>query len=179
MPRSKFAQLGVTYADGRPLPNDNLPASLLLPMGRTGPAFLAYANFAAYTEWNNSLIYSTTAAYLATRIAGAPPMRRPAVPVAQLPFNEIKELQQLLVRAGYRRRQGRWRARPAKPHGGQGDAGQTRPAGGFLADRGIAGEDARRPARTGVPRAIAGGALAQPLRNNQTAFVRCITRESG
>ena len=28
-------------------------------------------------------------------------MRRPAGPVAQLPFNEIKELQQLLVRAGY------------------------------------------------------------------------------
>lgn len=101
LPRAKLASLGVTYADGRPLPNDNLPASLLLPMGRTGPAFLAYANFSAYTEWNNSLIYSTTAAYLATRIAGAPPMRRPATPVAQLPFNEIKELQQLLVRAGY------------------------------------------------------------------------------
>jgi lytic murein transglycosylase len=101
LPRSKLAQLGVTYPDGRALPNDNLPASLLLPMGRTGPAFLAYANFAAYTEWNNSLIYSTTAAYLATRIAGAPAMRRPAAPVAQLPLNEIKELQQLLVRAGF------------------------------------------------------------------------------
>jgi len=101
LPRAKWAQLGVTYADGRALPNDNLPASLLLPMGRTGPAFLAYANFAAYTEWNNSLIYSTTAGYLASRIAGAAPMRRPAVPVAQLPFNEIKELQQLLVRAGF------------------------------------------------------------------------------
>ena len=101
LPRAKWAQLGVTYADGRALPNDNLPASLLLPMGRTGPAFLAYANFAAYTEWNNSLIYSTTAGYLAARIAGAAPMRRPAVPVAQLPFNEIKELQQLLVRAGF------------------------------------------------------------------------------
>ena len=95
------AQLGVTYPDGRPLPNDDMPASLLLPMGRTGPAFLAYANFAAYTEWNNSLIYSTTAGYLATRIAGAPPMRQPAAPVAQLPFNELKELQQLLVRAGF------------------------------------------------------------------------------
>jgi lytic murein transglycosylase len=101
LPRAKWAQLGVTYADGRALPNDNLPASLLLPMGRTGPAFLAYANFAAYTEWNNSLIYSTTAGYLASRIAGAAPLRRPAVPVAQLPFNEIKELQQLLVRAGF------------------------------------------------------------------------------
>jgi lytic murein transglycosylase len=101
MPRAKLAQLGVTYPDGRALPNDELPASLLLPMGRMGPAFLAYANFAAYTEWNNSLIYSTTAAYLATRIAGAPPMRRPAGAVAQLPFSEIKELQQLLVRAGF------------------------------------------------------------------------------
>jgi len=101
LPRSKWAQSGVTYPDGRPLPNDDLPASLLLPMGRTGPAFLAYANFAAYTEWNNSLIYSTTAGYLATRIAGAAPMRRPATPVAQLPFSEIRELQQLLVRAGF------------------------------------------------------------------------------
>ncbi|MGB9118823.1 MAG: lytic murein transglycosylase [Bradyrhizobium sp.] len=101
LPRSKWAQLGVTYPDGRPLANDDMPASLLLPMGRTGPAFLAYANFAAYTEWNNSLIYSTTAGYLATRIAGAAPMQRPAAPVAQLPFNELRELQQLLVRAGY------------------------------------------------------------------------------
>lgn len=101
LPRSKWAQLGVRYPDGRSLPEDELPASLLLPMGRTGPAFLAYANFAAYTEWNNSLIYSTTAAYLATRIAGAPPMQRPSAPVAQLPVNELRELQRLLVRAGY------------------------------------------------------------------------------
>ncbi|MGC1561381.1 MAG: lytic murein transglycosylase [Bradyrhizobium sp.] len=101
LPRSKWSQLGVTYPDGRPLPNDDMPASLLLPMGRTGPAFLAYANFAAYTEWNNSLIYSTTAGYLATRIAGAPPMQRPSGPVAQLPFSELRELQQLLMRTGY------------------------------------------------------------------------------
>ena len=101
LPRSKWAQFGVTYPDGRPLPNDNLAASVLLPMGRFGPAFMAYANFAAYTEWNNSLIYSTTAGYLASRIAGAAPMRRPAGQVAQLPFNELKQLQQLLVRAGF------------------------------------------------------------------------------
>jgi hypothetical protein len=40
-------------------------------MGRFGPAFLAYQNFQVYLQWNNSLVYSTTAAYLATRIAGA------------------------------------------------------------------------------------------------------------
>src|SRR3979409_879793 len=101
LPRSKWAQFGVTYADGRALPNDNLPASLLLPMGRTGPAFLAYPNFAAYTEWNNSLIYSTTAGYLATRIAGAAPMLRPTAPVVQLPFSQLRELHPLLMRAGF------------------------------------------------------------------------------
>src|SRR3954466_5861495 len=100
-PRAKWAAWGVSYPDGRALPNDNLAASLLLPMGRNGPAFLAYPNFAAYTEWNNSLIYSTTAGYLATRIAGAAPMRQPAAPVAQLSFNELRELQQHLVKAGY------------------------------------------------------------------------------
>lgn len=101
LPRSKWAQFGVTYPDGRALPNDNLAASVLLPMGRFGPAFMTYANFAAYTEWNNSLIYSTTAGYLASRIAGAAPMRKPAGQVAQLPFNELKQLQQLLVQAGF------------------------------------------------------------------------------
>jgi peptidoglycan hydrolase-like protein with peptidoglycan-binding domain len=66
-----------------------------------GASFLGYDNFADYTEWNNSLIYSTTAGYLATRIAGALPMRRPVALVAQLPFNELREMQQLLVRAGF------------------------------------------------------------------------------
>src|SRR6202012_2989597 len=101
LPRSKWASFGVTYADGKPLPNDDMPASLLLPMGRFGPAFLAYANFAAYTEWNTSLIYSTTAGYLATRIAGAAPLRRPTAPVPQLPFAEIREMQQILMRQGF------------------------------------------------------------------------------
>lgn len=100
-PRAKWTQWGVTLADGRALPNDNLPASLLLPMGRHGPAFLAYPNFSAYTEWNNSLTYATTAAYLATRIAGAAPMHKPSAPIAQLPFNDIKQLQTLLTKQGF------------------------------------------------------------------------------
>jgi lytic murein transglycosylase len=100
LPRKKWAALGVTLADGRPLPEDELPASLLLPMGRFGPAFLVYPNFDVYLQWNNSLVYSTTAAYLATRIAGAPPLHRGNPPPA-LPFEQVKELQTLLVRAGY------------------------------------------------------------------------------
>jgi lytic murein transglycosylase len=100
LPRAKWASLGVTLADGRPLPADNLPASLLLPMGRFGPAFLVYQNFQVYLQWNNSLVYSTTAAYLATRIAGAPPLHRGNPPPA-LPFADVKAMQTMLAHADY------------------------------------------------------------------------------
>ena len=100
LPRAKWAAYGIMLADGQPLPADDLAASLLLPMGRFGPAFLTYQNFQVYLQWNNSLVYSTTAAYLATRIAGAPALRKGRPPPA-LPFNDVKELQALLVRAGY------------------------------------------------------------------------------
>ncbi len=100
-PRSQWATWGVTRRGGAALPNDSLPASLLLPMGRFGPAFLAYPNFDVYLQWNQSLNYATTAAYLATRIDGAPAMSRgsPGIPV--LTPEESKELQRLLVKRGF------------------------------------------------------------------------------
>jgi lytic murein transglycosylase len=101
-PLAKWAGWGVTLPDGRPLQNENLQASLLLPMGRFGPSFLVFDNFQAYLKWNSSLVYSTTAAYYATRLAGAPPMRRGnGTPPSPLPFAQARELQQLLIRAGY------------------------------------------------------------------------------
>ncbi len=100
-PRAQWAKWGVTYPDGRPLPNDNLPASVLLPMGRFGPAFLAYDNFQVYLKWNNSLVYSTTAAYYATRLAGAPPLGRGPGTVPTLSMEQTRELQELLIKRGY------------------------------------------------------------------------------
>lgn len=97
--RAEWARLGVTRADGSALPADNLQASLLLPMGRNGPAFLAYPNFSVYLQWNQSLIYATTAAYLATRLAGAPKVARGNAPA--LSRNQIIELQKLLAARGH------------------------------------------------------------------------------
>ncbi|HLH88711.1 MAG TPA: lytic murein transglycosylase [Xanthobacteraceae bacterium] len=99
--RAEWAQWGVTYPGGRPLPNDNLKASLLLPMGRFGPAFLAYDNFQVYLKWNNSLVYSTTAAYYATRLAGAPAVTRSTGPIPNVSAEEIAEIQRLLAHAGF------------------------------------------------------------------------------
>jgi lytic murein transglycosylase len=95
-PRAQWVRWGVKPAHGQ-LPADNLPASLILPMGRNGPAFLAYPNFKAYLEWNSAFVYSTTAAYFATRLAGAPQVGpgngHVEVPNAQ----QVQELQRLLI----------------------------------------------------------------------------------
>jgi lytic murein transglycosylase len=99
-PRSQWATWGVTLADGRPLPADKLPASLVLPMGRFGPTFMAYDNFQVYLKWNQSLMYSLTAAYYATRLDGAPAMRRGG-DIPKISFDETRELQQMLERRGY------------------------------------------------------------------------------
>jgi lytic murein transglycosylase len=97
-PRAQWAKWGVR---GK-FKQDNFPATLLLPMGRKGPAFLAYGNFTqAYLLWNESLVYSTTAAYLATRIAGAPALSPGNGTVEPLSYKEIIELQKILAKKGY------------------------------------------------------------------------------
>lgn len=99
-PVATWEKYGVKPAAGA-FNNKTLKASLLLPMGKNGPAFLAYENFRIYTEWNKSLVYATTAAYLATRLAGAPAMSPGRGDVDALSLDESKELQRLLQAKGH------------------------------------------------------------------------------
>ena len=99
LPLSKWAAWGVRLANGKPLSTKGPDASLLLPMGRNGPAFLAYPNFDVYLVWNNSLVYSTTAAYLATRLAGAPKVQRGSA--VSLSAAKVRQVQKLLADRGY------------------------------------------------------------------------------
>ena len=87
--------------DGANLKSDAAPAALLLPMGRNGPAFLAYRNFKIYPQWNQSLNYAMTAAYLATRLSGARRYRLGRGPIDDYGYKEIKEMQRLLNRGGF------------------------------------------------------------------------------
>jgi lytic murein transglycosylase len=100
--RKQWAKWGVLSTNNKPIKGDNVKASLLLPMGKDGPAFLAYDNFTtAYLKWNESLIYSTTAAYLATRIAGAKQVGTGNGQVQPLNYDEIVQLQDILTSKGY------------------------------------------------------------------------------
>lgn len=98
-PHSQWAKWGVEGLNG-PLGPDDGDASLLLPLGRKGPAFLSYPNFDIFVEWNKSIVYSLTAAYFATRLAGAPAFD-PGNPEPGLNNDQLKQLQTKLAERGY------------------------------------------------------------------------------
>jgi lytic murein transglycosylase len=77
-----------------------LRASLLLPQGRKGPAFLAFDNYRVYFEWNQSFVYVTAAAYFATRLSGAPVFDAGNAE-AGLSDGQMKSLQQKLQARGH------------------------------------------------------------------------------
>ncbi|MEO1109066.1 MAG: lytic murein transglycosylase [Pseudomonadota bacterium] len=78
----------------------NLPASLILPQGHQGPAFLAYPNFDVYFEWNQSFVYVLTAAYFGTRLEGGQ-IYDAGNPPAGLSGAQMKQLQTKLQANGY------------------------------------------------------------------------------
>ncbi|WP_108815719.1 lytic murein transglycosylase [Loktanella sp. Alg231-35] len=94
-----WAARGVTARQGALGPS-NLPASVLLPMGRNGPAFLAYPNFEVYFDWNKSFVYVTTAAYFATRLGGAQ-VYDAGNPTPPLSGQQMQQLQQKLTARGH------------------------------------------------------------------------------
>lgn len=78
----------------------SMPASLLLPEGRKGPAFLVFNNFDVYFKWNKSLVNVTSAAYFATRLNGAAPFSK-GKPDPALSGKQMVALQKKLKARGH------------------------------------------------------------------------------
>jgi lytic murein transglycosylase len=101
-PVAEWAGLGVRRIDGGALPASAEPASILLPAGWRGPAFLITDNFRTILKYNNATSYALAVSLLADRIAGGGPVRA-AWPVDERPLtpDERRELQTLLTAQGY------------------------------------------------------------------------------
>ena len=95
----EWQRMGLRAKDGS-LAAGSLKASLLLPQGHKGPAFLAYPNFDVYFEWNQSFTYVLTAAYFANRLEGAS-IYTAGKPDQGLVGAQMKQLQQKLQSLGY------------------------------------------------------------------------------
>jgi hypothetical protein len=98
LPAEQWAAMGVQVRQGSVA--NGLPASILLPQGRKGPAFLIYPNFRTLFEWNKSFVYVTTAAYFATRLMGADPYQA-GNPDPALSLDQMKALQEKLAALGH------------------------------------------------------------------------------
>ncbi len=98
----QWRDLGVRRPGGGALPVADIEASIILPAGHAGPAFLVYDNFRVIMRYNNATSYALAIGHLSDRIAGRGPIsgdwprhERP------LKRSERVELQERLTRAGY------------------------------------------------------------------------------
>lgn len=65
---SDWQDLGIRRTNGDNLPEVDINASLILPSGSSGPAFLVYQNYRAIYRWNRSHLYSLAVCRLSDRI---------------------------------------------------------------------------------------------------------------
>lgn len=101
-PLAQWAELGVRRADGSPLPRADMEASLLVPSGHEGPAFLVYKNFKVIMGWNQSEFYAIAVGHLADRIAGAGGLeQQPPNDAPKLSRDQVIELQETLQQQGF------------------------------------------------------------------------------
>lgn len=100
-PLGYWAGLGLSNAEGGALAGDHW-ASLLLPAGARGPAFLIFDNFAAIETYNLADAYVIAVGHLADRLAGGAPFRGTwPRDLRVLDYFERIELQERLTAAGF------------------------------------------------------------------------------
>ncbi len=100
LPMSHWESHGITRLDGGGLGGGS--AGLLLPAGRNGPAFLVTKNFDAIYAYNAAESYALAICVLSDRLRGRPGIQTPwPTDDPGLSRAERRELQSLLIRAGY------------------------------------------------------------------------------
>ena len=70
-PISEWKEMGIKTLQGKALPDKkNLEASLIMPDGEEGTAFLVYNNFDVIMQWNKSSYFATSIGIIADKLAG-------------------------------------------------------------------------------------------------------------
>jgi membrane-bound lytic murein transglycosylase B len=98
---SEWAAMGIRDASGGKVPNHG-KASILLPAGSAGAAFMIFNNFAVIERYNRADAYVIGVGHLSDRLAGGPKIQA-SWPrgYAPLSFKQKKEMQRRLKRKGF------------------------------------------------------------------------------
>ena len=100
-PLQEWNDLGIIQMNGSPIPVANMQASVILPAGAGGPAFLTYANFRATMVYNPSTFYALTVGHLADRYTGGAAIQRMPENEQAMSAPDVQALQELLNTAGF------------------------------------------------------------------------------
>jgi membrane-bound lytic murein transglycosylase B len=98
---NEWQALGVRTAQGQDLPSSTLNASLNLPVGYNGPAFLAYRNFRAILRWNHSILYALSVGHLSDRLAGTSQLYAKPITEPSLSRADVMLIQTQLNKLGF------------------------------------------------------------------------------
>ena len=103
LPVETWLKRGFVPAYGRKLDAGEVSrkASLLLPAGTHGPAFLILPNYYVIKSYNFSDLYVLFVGHLADRIAGERPFAAPWEKVVQLKTADLERMQRLLTARGF------------------------------------------------------------------------------
>ncbi len=97
----EWRDLGIKRVDGGVLPVADMQASVILPAGANGPAFLGYDNYRATLAYNPSTFYALTVGTLADQFSGGPAIVNMPVNERAMSIAEVAELQTLLNARGF------------------------------------------------------------------------------
>lgn len=101
-PISAWASGGVERANGQPFPRGGTDsASLNVPAGLKGPAFLFLKNFDVIRTYNNSKAYALAVGHLADRIAGGEAFSTQWPNAERISLKMVEEIQSTLKEKGY------------------------------------------------------------------------------
>jgi lytic murein transglycosylase len=101
-PLREWEMIGIRRVGAKPFPRPGEMASLLVPAGARGPAFLVIDNFRAIMKYNPSEAYALAIGHLADRIRGGDAFVQ-AWPRDEVPLTRTErlELQERLAARGY------------------------------------------------------------------------------
>ena len=96
-----WAAQGVRNMQGGTVPNHG-SASILIPAGASGPAFMIFQNFNVITRYNNAESYVIGVGHLSDRLTGAPPVQGSFPPDANgMTITDRQTLQRRLTARGF------------------------------------------------------------------------------
>lgn len=100
-PLQEWRELGMLQISGAPIPLADMQASIVIPAGAAGPAFLTYDNFRVTRVYNTPIFYALTVGHLADRFTGGPAIQYMPENEKAMSVEQVRELQELLNNLGF------------------------------------------------------------------------------